>query len=740
MTDVAERTVTAVIEQLERQYQRAPRHRHAKPSHRDEKPRHRHQKPHERRHWRPWANGPTKLLGALLLIAALTAVVVTTVVSFEVSGATLIGILLVPLVLGINTVWWSAAGIGRCLGDYMSTARRRHQLGTADTSDADCGHRFRPKDVAILIPAHNEAAVLANSLRAASTLVPVSNIFVVSDGSTDRTADVGRGFGVHVLELSPNRGKAGALLEAIRHFELACNFAVVLFLDADTRPAENYLETGLPEFDDPGVVAVAGRVKCLMDPPPRTRTGRFLIAYRARLYAVVQLLVKYGQAANWANVVSIVPGFASMYRSDVLAQIDIAAPGLVIEDFNMTFEVHAKKLGRIAFRPNAAVAYTQDPDSLHDYVHQIRRWSLGFWQTVKLHGLHPGRFWMALTVQIAELLSSSVLLLGMLPLMMFAVYSNTFADTYGYPKVVGLELVGTLSPRYVLIGFLLPDLLLTVFAAIALRRGSLLLLAPLFPAMRLLDAYVCLRSLATAWRTHSSGSWVSPARREDTSLATERRHSQPPSQPPPHQPAPNHRLPDVPGLQPRVDHPVFTAARHDRTEPDPACTNIRPGSPEQRDRRPPRGAGPWTPAELKQVCRCPDCNAHVTITELTPGVYGGSFQHADSCRWYAAYQRDVERLRMTMKLSRSPRTASQVFDEQQNGRDAVRRQTYRQPVAPRHGPGSSCAPANSPRCHATSRSMGYSAPPTRLTSWETSSGATNPPAISPSVPSSSRES
>jgi len=54
--------------------------------------------------------------------------------------------------------------------------------------------------------------------------------------------------------------------------------------------------------------------------------GRFLVAYRSRLYAVVQLLLKYGQAARSANVVYIVPGFASMYRVDVLDQIDIAAP------------------------------------------------------------------------------------------------------------------------------------------------------------------------------------------------------------------------------------------------------------------------------------------------------------------------------------------------------------------------------------------------------------------------------
>ena len=418
--------------------------------------------------------------------------------------------LIMVLILGANTLFWSVVGVGR-----LATERLRRLLpGHREATVPDFGHRFSREDVAVLIPAHNEGAVLGDSLRAASALLPPSNIHVVSDGSTDHTADIAAQSGVHVLELSPNRGKAGALLAAIQHFELARNFRIVVLLDADTRPAADYLKTGLPLFDDPDVVAVAGRAKCLMDPPPRTWMGRFLVAYRARLFEVVQLLLKYGQAARWANAVYIVPGCASMYRADILSRIDIATPGLVIEDFNMTFEVHAKKLGRIAFRPDAAVAYVQEPDTPRDYVRQIRRWTLGYWQTVRLHGLHIGRFWVALVLQIVELISASVILLLTLPLMLFAVYSETLADTYGNPEVMGRELVGMLGPQYVLLGFLLPDLLLTVFAAITLRRPGLLLLAPLFPAMRLVDAYVCLRSIPTAWRTHSSGSWISPTRRQ----------------------------------------------------------------------------------------------------------------------------------------------------------------------------------------------------------------------------------
>lgn len=421
------------------------------------------------------------------------------------------------LILGVNTLFWTTVGATRLVATWL---RRRPPPQHGKTSVIK-HRRFSAGDVAILIPAHNEAAVITDSLRAAAALLPLSHIHVVSDGSTDATVAIATQFGAQVFDLIPNRGKAGALVAGIEHFELERRFKVVLLLDADTRLAPDYLTTGLPLLDEPGVVAVAGRVRCLLDPPPRTRMGRFLISYRSRLYAVTQLLVKYGQAARWANVVPIVPGFASMYRTDVLSHINITAPGLVIEDFNMTFEVHAKKLGRIAFHPGTAVAFTQDPDTWHDYINQVRRWTLGYWQTVRAHGLHAGRFWVALALQVTELICSSVTVLAMLPLMAFAVYSDTLANTYGDPTVVGRwRVIGTLSPHYLLLGFLVPDLALTVFAAIALRRPRLLLLAPLFPLMRFVEAYICLRTIPMAWRIHSTGRWISPARRATTPTPT----------------------------------------------------------------------------------------------------------------------------------------------------------------------------------------------------------------------------
>ena len=159
----------------------------------------------------------------------------------------------------------------------------------------------------------------------------------------------------------------------------------ILLLDADTRLDKDYFPSGLPLFNQPDVVAVTGSARTLDDTATKTVIGRYLLAYRQRVYVILQFLVKYGQATPGLNAIAIVPGFASMYRTAAVKKIKIDAPGFVIEDFNMTFELHAKSLGAIAFDPSRAIAYTQDRDTAGDYFRQTYRWTLGFWQALVRH-------------------------------------------------------------------------------------------------------------------------------------------------------------------------------------------------------------------------------------------------------------------------------------------------------------------------------------------------------------------
>jgi len=117
---------------------------------------------------------------------------------------------LTVLLLGANFALWGAIGLVR----LAESGTRRSPPAAARDGELTVA------DVAVLIPAHNEALVIGESLRSIMALVPRQNVHVVSDGSTDATVQIARGAGARVIETKENVGKAGALQEAIERFGL----------------------------------------------------------------------------------------------------------------------------------------------------------------------------------------------------------------------------------------------------------------------------------------------------------------------------------------------------------------------------------------------------------------------------------------------------------------------------------------------------------------------------------------
>ena len=372
-------------------------------------------------------------------------------------------------------------------------------------------------DVAVLIPAHNEALVIGESLRSIMALVPRQNVHVVSDGSTDATVQIARHAGARVIETKENVGKAGALQEAIERFGLVRRFALVMLLDADTRVQPGYFGAALPMLADPKVVAVAGCVRTALD-RKMSPSGNVLVGHRTRIYTVGQRALKFGQTYLRSNATPIVPGFASLYRTRVLPKIDMNPPGLVIEDFNMTFEVYQKRLGKVGFNLGA-VAVTQDPDNFRDYVRQTKRWAVGLWQTVRRHPPRANLFTAMLALLLLELVTSSVLF-ALLPLVLLVLAVPELAGgVASWPWFADVYAAVSAHVRLttVLFGVVLPDYLLTCAVALIERRPRLLLLGVFFPLLRIVDAMIALYSVPVAWLSRSSGRWKSPARRAPAS-------------------------------------------------------------------------------------------------------------------------------------------------------------------------------------------------------------------------------
>lgn len=82
----------------------------------------------------------------------------------------------------------------------------------------------------MIIPAYNEEHRIGTVLRAVKAAKLVDEIIVVSDASTDRTAQVAREIGgCQVLELAFNSGKGGAMFAGAR----ATQAEIIAFVDAD---------------------------------------------------------------------------------------------------------------------------------------------------------------------------------------------------------------------------------------------------------------------------------------------------------------------------------------------------------------------------------------------------------------------------------------------------------------------------------------------------------------------------
>jgi len=101
-----------------------------------------------------------------------------------------------------------------------------------------------PGDLAVIIPAKNEAGLVSSTVTAATKLAGVDIVVVVDDGSDDDTASAAAAAGAHVVRHARNRGKAAAMetgAEAVSLIELGAAGPIVtgagprhlLFLDAD---------------------------------------------------------------------------------------------------------------------------------------------------------------------------------------------------------------------------------------------------------------------------------------------------------------------------------------------------------------------------------------------------------------------------------------------------------------------------------------------------------------------------
>jgi glycosyltransferase involved in cell wall biosynthesis len=124
--------------------------------------------------------------------------------------------------------WLARWALKRDRGPAHSMHRRAHLTESGHAS------RERPAELSVLalVPAFNESANLPRVVADLSRIMPVKNILVVDDGSTDSTPELLPRLGVRWLTLSQRLGVGGAVRAGIRYAERA-GYDYVVRIDGD---------------------------------------------------------------------------------------------------------------------------------------------------------------------------------------------------------------------------------------------------------------------------------------------------------------------------------------------------------------------------------------------------------------------------------------------------------------------------------------------------------------------------
>ncbi|MBI5592415.1 MAG: glycosyltransferase [Deltaproteobacteria bacterium] len=250
----------------------------------------------------------------------------------------------------------------------LALLQQRHAAGSPKTS-------FSPS-LCVLIAAYNEEAVIAKTLQSVLTTTYSGDIsvWVVDDGSTDKTAGVvesffGKDHRVHLIQQS-NKGKAMALRSGLE----SVTSDIVVMLDADTQFQPDTLQRLVQPLLDKKVAAVSGHAKV-------GNLRKFIARCQSLEYICGFNLDR--QAYHYLNCITVVPGAVSALRKSAIIQAGGISTDTLAEDTDLTLSLHREGF-RIAYVSDA-LAFTEAPETIATLAKQRFRWAFGTIQCLWKH-------------------------------------------------------------------------------------------------------------------------------------------------------------------------------------------------------------------------------------------------------------------------------------------------------------------------------------------------------------------
>lgn len=316
------------------------------------------------------------------------------------------------------------------------------------------------RKLVLLLPAHNEELILKATIRSAIAAgQAIEDIYVVNDGSVDATESIALEIlgPDQVLSVSQS-GKALAVKQAIDHFTLDERYEWLHVADADSIFSKDYFRHFRLKLDNKKYAVALGFVQSLR--------GNWISTYRALTYTYSQQVIRRLQSK--LGMISVFPGPITCFRTDIIKDLEFGGTSLT-EDFDITLQVHRKKLGEIVFIPKA-VNYTQDPQTLSDFCKQNLRWQRGFFQGVQKHrvGFKGQRIDASLGFQMFQTMLFFLQIFIIIP-MIIAITGNWMV----IPAIIAAEVIVNAG--------------IAIFSSIAAKRWNLLGALPYFFFLRYLE-------------------------------------------------------------------------------------------------------------------------------------------------------------------------------------------------------------------------------------------------------------
>jgi cellulose synthase/poly-beta-1,6-N-acetylglucosamine synthase-like glycosyltransferase len=232
---------------------------------------------------------------------------------------------------------------------------------------------FHP-DVSVVIPAYNEAAGIAATVRSMATSQYRGRIeiVVVDDGSTDNTAAVARSLRLPYVRVitQANTGKPGALSRGIAE----SRSDILVLVDGDTIFQPDTLDQLIAPMAARDVGAVSGNTK--------VANRRGLLGGWQHLEYVMGFNLDR-RLFDMLGTIPTVPGAIGAFRRGALAYVGGVSTDTLAEDTDLTMAL-CRSPWRVVYAPRA-LAWTEVPSTLRQLWKQRYRWSYGTMQAMWKH-------------------------------------------------------------------------------------------------------------------------------------------------------------------------------------------------------------------------------------------------------------------------------------------------------------------------------------------------------------------